>query len=167
MIIKTLIIEDIEKVALVIEQQLRQTKHEGVVHRSRNVELALGRISAAREEPYDLILCDFNLGEGTNGQQLLEYVRSERLIPRKTAFIMLTAEASYSKVASAVELIPDGYLLKPFTLEGLSQRIDAALEKREALKDALAFIDQEPPDYPAAIKACNAIIISGSRFVWC
>lgn len=165
MIIKTLIIEDIEQAAIAIEQQLRQAKYEGVVHRCKNVELALSRISAARDDQYDLILCDYNLGQGTNGQQLLEYLRSQRLIPRKTAFVMITGESSYSKVASAVELIPDGYLLKPFTLDGLSQRINFAMEKREALREAIAFIDQQPPDFPAAIKSCNAIIVSANKFL--
>lgn len=162
--IKTLIIEDLEKVASAIEQQLRQTKYQGVVHKVKDVQNALARIKAAHEEPYDLILCDYNLGEGTNGQQLLEYLRSERLIPRKTAFIMITAESSYAKVASAVELIPDGYLLKPFTLDGLIQRIEFGLEKRDVLKEALALIDQEIPDYPSAIKSCNAIILAANKF---
>ncbi|MEY4591572.1 MAG: hypothetical protein RIR18_467 [Pseudomonadota bacterium] len=164
MIIKTLIIEDLEKVASAIEQQLRQTRYQGVVHKTKDVSQALVRINTATDEPYDLILCDYNLGESTNGQQFLEYLRSEHLIPRKTAFIMLTAESSYAKVASAVELIPDGYLLKPFTLEGLTQRIDFALEKREALKAALLLVDQPAPDYAGAIKACNAVILSATRF---
>lgn len=164
--IKVLIIEDMEKVSAAIEQQLRSSVYVCSVDRCRTIDQALQRLSVANHQadPYDLILCDYNMGEGTNGQQLLEYLRSERLIPRRTGFIMVTAESAYSKVASAVELIPDGYLLKPFTLDALIQRIDFAMEKRAALKEAIQFIDQDEPDYPAAIKACNAVILAASRF---
>ena len=30
--------------------------------------------AAAAQRPFDLVLCDYNLGGGTNGQQLLEHV---------------------------------------------------------------------------------------------
>ena len=161
---RTLIIEDQDAVAVAIEHQLQQTRYHGQADICRNATMALSRISAARKDPYDLILCDYNLGECTDGQQLLEYLRSEHLIPRKTAFIMLTAEASYARVASAVELAPDAYLLKPFTLDGLAQRVEYAMDKRAALKAPCAFLDLDQPDYPAAIKACNAIILEGKRF---
>jgi DNA-binding response OmpR family regulator len=165
--IKVLIIEDMEQALAAIEQQLVRSHYQCITDKCRTIEQALQRISVANHKVdyYDLILCDYNMGEGTNGQQLLEYLRSERLIPRKTAFIMVTGESAYSKVASAVELIPDGYLLKPFTLGSLVERIDFALEKREALKDAIQFMDhQEAPDYPAAIKACNAVILAANKF---
>lgn len=162
--IKTLIIEDIETVAVAIEHQLRLMKNFQVDY-SSSVSLALDRISAARNSPYDLILCDYNLGEATtNGQQLLEFLRSERRIPRQTAFIMVTAEASYSMVASAVELSPDAYLLKPFTHDNLAQRIHYAMSKREALRGAHLSLDGNEPDFSEAIKTCNAMALAGNRF---
>lgn len=161
--IKTLIIEDNESVAIAIEHQLQQMR-DFQVDRSINVAKALERISAAHTIPYDLILCDFNLGESTDGQQLLEFLRSEQRIPRKTVFIMITAEASYDMVASAVELAPDSYLLKPFTYDNLAQRISYAMSKREALKEVYANMDGEKPDLMAAIKLCNGLILAANRF---
>ncbi len=160
---KILIIEDQQQVAVAIEHQVQQIKRSHVDY-CISVAQAIDRISAARNAPYDLILCDYNLGECTNGQQLLEYLRSEKRIPRQTAFIMLTAEAQYSDVASAVELAPDAYLLKPFTLDGLEQRVNFSMAKREALKPAYKHIDCPAPDLPAAVKECNAIILAASRF---
>jgi CheY-like chemotaxis protein len=49
---------------------------------------------------YDVILCDFNLGEGRDGQQLLEEMRHRGLIQLKTVFIMVTAESVYEKVVA-------------------------------------------------------------------
>ena len=161
--IKALIIEDQPGVAVAIEQQLQ---HVGkfAVDRCVTVQTALERISAARKVPYDLILCDYNLGEATNGQQLLEYLRGEGRIPRHTAFIMLTAEAGYGSVASAVELGPDAYLLKPFTVGGLEQRVNYALAKHQALLPVYARLDGGEPDWAAAVGECNRIVAAGSRF---
>ena len=162
---KTLIIEDAEDVAIAIERQLRlMRKFKFQVDHSRNVAQALDRISAACNTPYDLILCDYNLGECTNGQQLLEFLRSEQRISHQTIFIMVTGDASYDVVASAVELAPDAYLLKPFTYDVLAKRICYAIAKREVLKEAHVSIDSKKPDLEAAVKTCNAIILSAERF---
>lgn len=160
---KTLIVEDQEGIAGAIEHQLLEIGGFNV-DQCRNVTQALDRIGAAHKQPYDLILCDYNLGSGTNGQQLLEFLRHERRIPRRTAYIMLTAESSYSAVASAVELAPDAYLLKPFTHEGLSQRIGFAMAKRDAMKAVHAALDLPEPDFAAAVAACNALVLEASRF---
>lgn len=160
---KALIIEDQEGIAVAIEHQLLQIGR-FQVDRCHSVAQALDRLSAARKEPYALILCDYNLGEGTNGQQLLEYLRSDRKIPRSTSFTMITAEASYGGVASAVELSPDAYLLKPFTHDGLAQRVSYALDKRQALASVYACIDRDEPEYAAAIKECNQIILAANRY---
>ncbi|NTV10561.1 MAG: response regulator [Zoogloea sp.] len=160
---KALVIEDQERMGWVISQQLTQMGWTQI-DQARSVTQALERISAARNSAYDLILCDYNLGDGTNGQQLLELLRVERRIPRRTSFIMVTAEASYAGVASAVELVPDAYLLKPFTQDGLAQRVQLADAKRKSMKEALAALDIAEPDHAAAIAACNRLIIERDRF---
>jgi tetratricopeptide (TPR) repeat protein len=46
---------------------------------------------------------------------------------------MLTTEGVYSKVVSAAELTPTDYILKPFTVDVLAQRIARAVDRRAAL----------------------------------
>ena len=53
---------------------------------------------------YDLILCEYELDGGQDGQQLLEDLRHHKLITPATIFIMLTSEGEYSKVIGAAEL---------------------------------------------------------------
>lgn len=162
---RTLIIEDQDGVGRAIEYQLGQLgSHHFTVDHARSIAHAIDRVNAARREAYDLILCDYHMGEGTNGQQLLEYLRFERKIPRRTVFVMLTAEASYAAVASSVELAPDAYLLKPFTVDALARRVEFGLVKRQALAAAHTALDQEQPDWQAAISACNALILEHNRF---
>ncbi|MGZ3184655.1 MAG: response regulator [Telluria sp.] len=79
---------------------------------------------------YDLILCEYDLDGGQDGQQLLEDMRHHKLISLGTMFFMVTAEGNYGKVVSAAELAPTDYILKPFTADLLLERIGRALEKR-------------------------------------
>lgn len=82
----------------------------------------------------DIIICDYILGEGRTGQQLLEELRRTRMLPDRVVFLMVTAERSYEQVVSAVELTPDDYVIKPFSAEVLSLRIDKAVQKKRVFR---------------------------------
>jgi CheY-like chemotaxis protein len=90
-------------------------------------------IRQIRKQAFDVILCEYDLGngqEGQDGQQLLEDLRQNKLIALWTIFIMITSENVLGKVMGAAELAPTDYILKPFTVDMLIQRITRALEKR-------------------------------------
>jgi DNA-binding NarL/FixJ family response regulator/Tfp pilus assembly protein PilF len=87
-------------------------------------------IKPLKSRACDLVICEYDLGEGQDGQQLLEDLRHNNLIPLSTIFIIVTAERSYEKVVSAAELAPTDYILKPFTADMLLDRINRAVEKR-------------------------------------
>ena len=59
-----------------------------------------------RNNAPDIILCDYVLGEGRSGQQLLEELRRFNLLSDDTIFMMVTGEQAYEQVVSAVELVP-------------------------------------------------------------
>lgn len=89
-----------------------------------------------REQRYDLILCEYNLGEGQDGQHLLEDLRSNEIIPLDTLFVMITGERNYERVVSTAELAPNDYILKPLAAEALRVRLMRALDKRDAFLPA-------------------------------
>ncbi|WP_228892485.1 tetratricopeptide repeat protein [Pseudoduganella aquatica] len=96
---------------------------------------------------FDLVLCEYDLGSGSgdngqDGQQLLEDLRLHKLIGPWTIFIMLTSEGVYGKVVSAAELLPADYILKPFTVEVLMQRIAKAVGRRTAFLPIYEHIGQ-------------------------
>jgi DNA-binding NarL/FixJ family response regulator/thioredoxin-like negative regulator of GroEL len=99
-------------------------------------------IRAIQSKVFDLILCEYDLGVGQDGQQLLEDVRHHKLTPLSTIFIMVTAERAYAKVVSAAELAPSDYLLKPFTADALLERVLKAIEKRKAFMEVFNLMDQ-------------------------
>ncbi len=121
-----------------------------------NVQFAVSAsmgIRRLREARYDLILCEYNLGEGQDGQHLLEDLRGRDIIARDTLFVMITGERNYERVVSAAELVPNDYILKPLTAETLRMRLQRALDKREALQPAYRLIAQG--DAPGAIAWCR------------
>lgn len=110
-------------------------------------------IRPLKNKSYDLILCEYDLGDGQDGQQLLEDLRHNKLIPLWTVFIIVTAERAYEKVVSAAELAPTDYILKPFTADTLLDRIGKAIEKRTAFLPAYHLM--EHGNLHEAIEICQ------------
>ena len=111
---------------------------------------------------FDIILCDYYLGGGTDGQQFLDYLRTRRIISRAALFVMITAEKRYASVIAAAECMPDDYLLKPFTAETLRSRLDRLLER----KLRLARIDQlhDQGRWSEILPLCDEIIAARDKF---
>lgn len=130
------------------------------------VQLAANAAEAifqVKSKPYDLILCDFNLGEGRDGQQLLEELRHSNLISIETVFMMVTAESYYEKVVATAELAPDDYMIKPFSAAVLCNRLECILQRKRAFGDVYRhFLAQE---LEASIAACDTLIRSMPKYV--
>ena len=98
-----------------------------------SVEFSVGyqdAINRIKTRIPDIILCDYDLGEGRSGQHLLEELRRMAMLPDETIFIMVTAEQSYEQVVAAVELVPDDYIIKPFSPDRLQFRLDRVLRRK-------------------------------------
>lgn len=99
---------------------------------ANNYQDAIYRI---RNNTPDIILCDYMLGESRSGQQLLEELRRFSLLPDESVFMMVTGEQSYEQVVSAVELVPDDYIIKPFSPDKLVLRLDRIFAKKQFFAD--------------------------------
>lgn len=91
---------------------------------------------------FDVILCDYDLGPGRNGQHVLEELRFRELISRRNIFIMVSAEASRNIVMSAYDCEPDDYLMKPITAMMLQQRMTRLVAQRAILKPAYDALEK-------------------------
>ena len=118
-------------------------------------------VAAMARKSYDIILCDYNLGEGKDGQQVLEEVKHKGLVGAATIFIMITAENTMEMVMGAVEYRPDDYLTKPFNKDLLGGR----LEKLIAKKSDLAEIERAThrKEFSRAIQLCDERIAAKPR----
>jgi CheY-like chemotaxis protein len=104
---------------------------------------------------FDIVLCEQYFQPGTpTGQDLLDDLRRNQLLPFSTVFIMVTGEATYAKVAEAAESALDGYLIKPHTATRLVERLYQARQRKAALSDIFAAI--EAGNYTGAAQLCLA-----------
>lgn len=100
-------------------------------------------IDKCEHKTYDVILCDYDLGPGKNGQQVLEELRFRKLIAKKTLFILVSADATKDVVMAAYDCEPDDYLMKPINAKMLQQRMTRLLRQRQALHGVFAALDAE------------------------
>lgn len=105
---------------------------------------------------YDIILCDYNLNDDIDGQNILEEARHEGILDFSSIFMMITAENTSGMVLSAVEYEPDDYLTKPFTKEVLGLRIKRLIERKQGLKEVGKALSAK--DYDTAIALCDRLI---------
>ena len=116
--------------------------------------------SAAAEKaltagPYDLLITDIYLGDGT-GLDLLEM--SRRIQPTARV-ILVTAHGTVETAASAQRLGVFDYLAKPFRIEVLVERVRAALSSPSAVA---AQLEPGPEsmivgNHPAIVEVYNAV----------
>ncbi len=140
------------KEALIIDDMpgmrssMRATLSSLGIDRCDQVGTAREAVGKMRANFYDLIICDYYLGDDTDGQQILEMVRRNRIISHSSLFIIVTAERTQDRVVSAADFLPDDYLVKPFTADTLGKRAVSLLEKREYFQDAYAALDEGKHD---------------------
>lgn len=123
-------------------------------------------IAGFQNVDYDVILCNFDLGKGKNGQELLEELREKRLLKFTSLFFIVSAEVAKDKVMGTVENEPDGYIVKPVTTANLKKRLLDKLTQKDATRSICQAIDNE--DYEKAIALCEEAILDKSRYtLWC
>jgi len=113
---------------------------------------------------YDMIICDYNLDESKDGQQVLEELRHINLLNYTTLFVIITAETGREMVLGAIENQPDDYITKPISQKMMRTRLDRALLKHEELYKIKEAMDSK--NYETAIRLCDVKIKEGSRYRW-
>jgi CheY-like chemotaxis protein len=111
--LRALVIDDLQTMRQNIRTQLGQLGIEQVDQAATPDDA----IKCIRKASYDVIVCDYNLNKETNGQQMLEFLRSNKMLSPTSMFFMVTAESSYDSVASTAEFQPDAYMVKPLTVD--------------------------------------------------
>ncbi len=131
------------------------------VHGAGNAAEVVRQVKATR---FDIILSDFVLDDGRDGQQLLEELRHARLIPLSTVYMIITSERAYNNVVSLAELAPDDYLIKPFTSDQLQARLIKAIYKKHILHRIYDQIERGA--LMEAIAACDRVIQQQPQYMY-
>ncbi len=137
---KALVIDSNPTSRSILVSQLRDFGVGTVVQCSRLVDAR----RQLEHRSYDVVLCEhYFAAESLSGQDLLDDLRRNQLLPFSTVFIMVTGEATYAKVAEAVESALDGYLLKPHKATQLGERLRQARIRKMSLAHIFAAIEAE------------------------
>lgn len=152
---------------LIIEEQalalnyIRHSLERLDYHNVRFAESAPIAKEICQTDTFDLIICSFDLSKKQDGYQLYEELKAKRIIKNVTGFIFVSAETSGALVHSVLELQPDDFLVKPFTINELKTRIERVLKRKRALKKVLTLIDDGNDS--KAIKVIDAEIDQGEH----
>jgi CheY-like chemotaxis protein/Flp pilus assembly protein TadD len=150
--LSALVIDDISAMRHAVSSQL----HTLGMNKVGVASSASEGLEQIKKTAYDLIICDYNLNKSSTGQHFLEYLRNEKILSATSLFVMLTAEAEYCFVASAVEFIPDDYLLKPCSESKLRSRLERLVDRRAFLMPALQAINDK--QYDVAVDECDKLL---------
>jgi two-component system chemotaxis response regulator CheY len=85
-------------------------------------------VIGANPAPFDLMLVDWNM-PNMDGITLVKKVRETN---KATPIIMVTTEAEKTRVVDAIKAGVNNYVIKPFTPEGLMEKVKQTLEKKKA-----------------------------------
>lgn len=118
-----LIVDDDLTTRMMLRQMLKQIGFNYVVE-AADAEAGYQEIILRRPH---LVLCDIHMPP-VDGFDLVRRVREFRLASvRETPILMLTADRFEDTVKYAKDLVVQGYIAKPTTMEILRDRIDAVL----------------------------------------
>jgi tetratricopeptide (TPR) repeat protein len=131
------------------------------VHGAGNSAEVIRQVKANR---FDIVVSDFVLDDGRDGQQLLEELRHAHLIPLSTVYMIITSERGHTNVVALAELAPDDYLIKPFTADQLQIRLIRAIYRKHVLRKVYEHI--EAGALQEAIVACDRVIQQQPQYVY-
>lgn len=155
---KILIIDDQKPFQVMLKGMLSQLGARDVT----TVASGEAGITSHHRHRFDILLVDYNLGQGKNGRQVLEEMRVRDLLRPNGLFFIVTGESTRPMVLSAVDLQPDDYLMKPFSIGVLRNRLKRSFQKRTAL--ARIYQTLYDKEYDDCIQACLHHIKNNGRY---
>ena len=121
---RILIVDDFETVRLFLRNALNQIGIENIEEAGDGKEaLQLLRDNVKQNKTFDMVFCDWNMPEMT-GIELLQEIRKTNEL-RALPFVMVTAESETSSVENALKAGTTDYITKPFTVDGLREKIES------------------------------------------
>ena len=149
-----LVIDDFQGMRSMMREMLRTFGVKNIDTSSTGNEA----IAFLEKNKYDVVLCDFNLGPGKNGQHVLEEAKFRNLIGPSTAWIIITAEKTADMIFGAAEYMPDDYILKPLNEAMMRDRLGKVITRKGALVDIETAMRAK--DYARVIALCDEIMAS-------
>tara|TARA_R110002074_G_scaffold402247_1_gene605502 strand:+ start:50204 stop:51838 length:1635 start_codon:yes stop_codon:yes gene_type:complete len=149
---KVLLIDDFQEMRVMLRTMIEPLAP-AMIKLAQNGEDA---IECLINNKFDVVFCDYNLGKGKDGQQILEEAKHRELLSYDSIYIMCTAENTADMVMGAIDYLPDDYISKPFNRAVIHTRLKKQIEKKENLSSiSKAMADK---NYKKAIIGCDKLL---------
>lgn len=119
------ILEDMEQFQKKLVQDLQDIGFRGSVYLAGSLAECMDKITKCEPQ---FILSDWNLPDGT-ADAFFKYIRSQEKYDN-IPFLVVTTIDDVDNILGAVKMGADGYVVKTWTLEQMSQNISFAYNKR-------------------------------------
>ncbi|MBW1929104.1 MAG: chemotaxis response regulator CheY [Deltaproteobacteria bacterium] len=116
--IKVLVVDDFATMRRIIKGVLKQLGFKDIIEADDGTTA----LNELKKEKVGLIVSDWNMPKMT-GLELLKRVRADEEL-KTIPFIMVTAEGQKENVIEAVKAGVSNYIVKPFTPETLSEKLE-------------------------------------------
>lgn len=123
-----LVVEDEEETRKLVCRILRRLSFGPFVN-TMEAKNGAQALSIIEHGAVDVILADWRMPE-MSGLDLLKEIR-QKTKSKEIPVIMLTAVAQREEVMEAIQAGVTGYILKPFTVQALEEKISAVLKKSQ------------------------------------
>ena len=153
-----LIVDDYPQVRAMLREMLIASGADDIV----SVKSGEDALRAMAEQTPDIVLCDYHLGDGKDGQQVLEEARENDWLPYSSIFVLVTAENTLKMVMGVVEHEPDAYLTKPFTRVVLQTRLRRLQKKKAQFAPIARAVSRG--EYLKACQLCDEAIARLDRY---
>ncbi|HLT05576.1 MAG TPA: chemotaxis response regulator CheY [Pseudomonas sp.] len=120
---KILIVDDFSTMRRIIKNLLRDL---GFTNTSE-ADDGLTALPMLQSGNFDFLVTDWNM-PGMNGIDLLRAVRADERL-KNLPVLMVTAEAKRDQIIEAAQAGVNGYVVKPFTAQGLKDKIEKIFER--------------------------------------
>lgn len=118
---KILLVDDSRTIRNIQKNVLKQLGHTDIIE-AEDGAIAL---KAYGETPPDLMLVDWNM-PNMDGITLIRKIRET---DKQTPIIMCTTEAEKGRILEAIKAGVNNYIVKPFTVESLGEKISQTMTK--------------------------------------
>jgi two-component system chemotaxis response regulator CheY len=115
---KILVVDDFATMRRIVKNILTQLGFKNIIEADDGTTA----LNVLKSEKIGLIISDWNMPKMT-GLDLLKAVRADASMTN-TPFIMVTAEAQQDNIILAVKAKVSQYIVKPFTAETLSEKLN-------------------------------------------
>ena len=128
---KILIVDDMSTMRRLVKKACNNIGFSNI-EEAEDGQKAWEKLQAAGD--FQLVISDWNMPNCT-GLEFLKKVRADSKLKR-TPFILLTAEAEATQIAEAIQLGVSNYIVKPFTVETLKQKLEQTHMRLTAVKQS-------------------------------